>query len=64
MILAASWKPPPLYSKCHRARGERNALVREENQTLAITLQNCLYERSSPAATGTAMTEDAEFREI
>ena len=41
-------------------------LVREENQTLAtITLQNYfrLYEKLS-GMTGTAMTEDAEFREI
>ena len=41
-------------------------LVREENQTLAtITLQNYfrLYEKLS-GMTGTALTEDAEFREI
>ena len=40
--------------------------MREENQTLAtITLQNYfrLYESFS-GMTGTAMTEDAEFREI
>ena len=40
--------------------------MREENQTLAtITLQNYfrLYEKLS-GMTGTAMTEDAEFREI
>ena len=40
--------------------------IREENQTLAtITLQNYfrLYEKLS-GMTGTAMTEDAEFREI
>ena len=41
-------------------------LVREENQTLAtITLQNYfrLYDKLS-GMTGTAMTEDAEFRQI
>jgi preprotein translocase subunit SecA len=41
-------------------------LVREENQTLAtITLQNYfrLYEKLS-GMTGTALTEDAEFRQI
>ena len=41
-------------------------LVREENQTLAtITLQNYfrLYDKLS-GMTGTALTEDAEFREI
>ena len=40
--------------------------VREENQTLAtITLQNYfrLYEKLS-GMTGTAVTEDAEFRDI
>ena len=40
--------------------------VREENQTLAtITLQNyfLMYEKLS-GMTGTAMTEDAEFREV
>ena len=41
-------------------------MVRQENQTLAtITLQNYfrLYEKLS-GMTGTAMTEDAEFRQI
>ena len=40
--------------------------MREENQTLAtITLQNYfrLYDKLS-GMTGTAMTEDAEFRQI
>ena len=51
----------------HQAiEAKENVLVREENQTLAtITLQNYfrLYEKLS-GMTGTAMTEDAEFREI
>ena len=45
---------------------KEHVLVREENQTLAtITLQNYfrLYEKLS-GMTGTAMTEDKEFREI
>ncbi len=43
-----------------------NVQVREENQTLAtITLQNyfLMYDKLS-GMTGTAMTEDAEFREV
>ena len=51
----------------HQAlEAKESVLVREENQTLAtITLQNYfrLYEKLS-GMTGTAMTEDAEFREI
>ena len=51
----------------HQAvEAKERVLVREENQTLAtITLQNYfrLYEKLS-GMTGTAMTEDAEFRQI
>ncbi len=51
----------------HQAlEAKEHVLVREENQTLAtITLQNYfrLYKKLS-GMTGTAMTEDAEFREI
>ena len=51
----------------HQAiEAKENVYVREENQTLAtITLQNYfrLYDKLS-GMTGTAMTEDAEFREI
>ena len=51
----------------HQAvEAKEGVLVKEENQTLAtITLQNYfrLYEKLS-GMTGTAMTEDAEFREI
>lgn len=51
----------------HQAiEAKEGVLVREENQTLAtITLQNYfrLYEKLS-GMTGTALTEDAEFREI
>ena len=51
----------------HQAlEAKERVLVREENQTLAtITLQNYfrLYEKLS-GMTGTAMTEDAESREI
>ena len=51
----------------HQAvEAKEHVLVREENQTLAtITLQNYfrLYEKLS-GMTGTAMTEDAEFRQI
>ncbi|MDO4537589.1 MAG: preprotein translocase subunit SecA [Coriobacteriales bacterium] len=51
----------------HQAiEAKEGVLVREENQTLAtITLQNYfrLYEKLS-GMTGTAMTEDSEFREI
>ena len=51
----------------HQAlEAKEHVLVREENQTLAtITLQNYfrLYDKLS-GMTGTAMTEDAEFREI
>jgi len=51
----------------HQAiEAKEGVLVREENQTLAtITLQNYfrIYEKLS-GMTGTAMTEDAEFREI
>lgn len=51
----------------HQAvEAKERVLVREENQTLAtITLQNYfrLYHKLS-GMTGTAMTEDAEFREI
>ena len=51
----------------HQAiEAKEHVTVREENQTLAtITLQNYfrLYEKLS-GMTGTAMTEDAEFREI
>ncbi len=51
----------------HQAiEAKEGVYVREENQTLAtITLQNYfrLYEKLS-GMTGTAMTEDAEFREI
>lgn len=51
----------------HQAlEAKERVLVREENQTLAtITLQNYfrLYKKLS-GMTGTAMTEDAEFREI
>ncbi|MGN0056290.1 MAG: preprotein translocase subunit SecA [Atopobiaceae bacterium] len=51
----------------HQAiEAKEGLVVREENQTLAtITLQNYfrLYDKLS-GMTGTAMTEDAEFREI
>ncbi|MEG0071826.1 MAG: preprotein translocase subunit SecA [Raoultibacter sp.] len=51
----------------HQAlEAKEGVLVREENQTLAtITLQNYfrLYKKLS-GMTGTAMTEDAEFRQI
>ena len=51
----------------HQAiEAKEGVLVREENQTLAtITLQNYfrLYDKRS-GMTGTALTEDAEFREI
>ena len=51
----------------HQAiEAKEGVFVREENQTLAtITLQNYfrLYDKLS-GMTGTAMTEDAEFREI
>ena len=51
----------------HQAlEAKEHVLVREENQTLAtITLQNYfrLYAKLS-GMTGTAMTEDAEFRQI
>lgn len=51
----------------HQAiEAKEGVLVREENQTLAtITLQNYfrLYEKLS-GMTGTALTEDGEFREI
>ncbi len=51
----------------HQAvEAKEGVYVKEENQTLAtITLQNYfrLYEKLS-GMTGTAMTEDAEFREI
>lgn len=51
----------------HQAlEAKEKVLVREENQTLAtITLQNYfrLYSKLS-GMTGTAMTEDAEFRQI
>ena len=51
----------------HQAiEAKEGVLVREENQTLAtITLQNYfrLYEKLS-GMTGTAMTEDSEFRQI
>ena len=51
----------------HQAlEAKHNVRIREENQTLAtITLQNYfrLYEKLS-GMTGTAMTEDAEFRQI
>ena len=51
----------------HQAlEAKEHVLVREENQTLAtITLQNYfrLYDKLS-GMTGTAMTEDAEFRQI
>ena len=51
----------------HQAvEAKEGVLVKEENQTLAtITLQNYfrLYEKLA-GMTGTAMTEDAEFREI
>lgn len=51
----------------HQAlEAKEHVLVREENQTLAtITLQNYfrLYKKLS-GMTGTAMTEDAEFRQI
>ena len=51
----------------HQAlEAKEHVLVREENQTLAtITLQNYfrLYDKLS-GMTGTAMTEDKEFREI
>ena len=51
----------------HQAiEAKEGVLVREENQTLAtITLQNYfrLYDKLA-GMTGTAMTEDAEFREI
>ena len=51
----------------HQAiEAKENVLVREENQTLAtITLQNYfrLYDKLA-GMTGTALTEDSEFREI
>ena len=51
----------------HQAiEAKENVQVREENQTLAtITLQNyfLMYDKLS-GMTGTAMTEDAEFREV
>ncbi|MCL2826696.1 MAG: preprotein translocase subunit SecA, partial [Eggerthellaceae bacterium] len=51
----------------HQAlEAKEHVVIREENQTLAtITLQNYfrLYEKLS-GMTGTALTEDAEFREI
>jgi len=51
----------------HQAlEAKEHVLVREENQTLAtITLQNYfrLYDKLS-GMTGTAMTEDSEFRQI
>lgn len=51
----------------HQAlEAKEHVLVRQENQTLAtITLQNYfrLYDKLS-GMTGTAMTEDAEFRQI
>ena len=51
----------------HQAiEAKEGVLVREENQTLAtITLQNyfLMYDKLS-GMTGTAMTEDAEFREV
>ena len=51
----------------HQAiEAKENVQVREENQTLAtITLQNyfLMYNKLS-GMTGTAMTEDAEFREV
>ena len=51
----------------HQAlEAKEHVLIREENQTLAtITLQNYfrLYEKLA-GMTGTAMTEDAEFRQI
>ena len=51
----------------HQAlEAKEHVIVREENQTLAtITLQNYfrLYDKLS-GMTGTAMTEDAEFRQI
>jgi len=51
----------------HQAlEAKERVLIREENQTLAtITLQNYfrLYEKLS-GMTGTAMTEDSEFRQI
>ena len=51
----------------HQAiEAKEGVLIREENQTLAtITLQNYfrLYDKLS-GMTGTALTEDAEFREI
>jgi preprotein translocase subunit SecA len=51
----------------HQAvEAKEHVLVKEENQTLAtITLQNYfrMYEKLS-GMTGTALTEDAEFREI
>ena len=51
----------------HQAiEAKEGVIVREENQTLAtITLQNyfLMYEKLS-GMTGTAMTEDAEFREV
>ena len=51
----------------HQAlEAKEHVVIREENQTLAtITLQNYfrLYEKLS-GMTGTAMTEDAEFRQI
>ena len=51
----------------HQAlEAKEHVLVRQENQTLAtITLQNFfrLYDKLS-GMTGTAMTEDSEFRQI
>ncbi|MDO4849087.1 MAG: preprotein translocase subunit SecA [Coriobacteriia bacterium] len=51
----------------HQAiEAKEGVIVREENQTLAtITLQNyfLMYEKLS-GMTGTAMTEDGEFREV
>ena len=51
----------------HQAiEAKEGVIVREENQTLAtITLQNyfLMYDKLA-GMTGTAMTEDAEFREV
>ncbi len=63
---AASWKVAVIPRACTRQWKQKSVLVREENQTLAtITLQNYfrLYDKLS-GMTGTAMTEDSEFREI
>ncbi len=57
----------PLPEGLHQAlEAKEHVLVRQENQTLAtITLQNYfrLYDKLS-GMTGTAMTEDSEFRQI